>query len=211
MDTPLAPLPATDDLTALLGSRICHDLISPLGAIGNGVELLSLSGAAAGPEIALITQSVLNANARIRFFRLAFGAAGEGHEVSAAEIQSILGVLNQGGRLAVDWQAPPPHRRADVRMAFLAILCLECALPYGGRITVAGDGDRWTLTAASDRIRTDPQLWQRLDGPPADRTPALPLSPAHVQFALLAQAAAARGRALWLDHGDKAVTLGFQG
>lgn len=207
MDTPLAPLPAADDLTALLGSRICHDLISPLGAIGNGVELLSLSGAAAGPEIALITQSVLNANARIRFFRLAFGAAGEGQAVTTAEIQSILGDLNQGGRIAVDWQAAPPCRRADVRMAFLAILCLECALPYGGRITVAGDGDGWRLTAAADRIKTDAQLWQRLAGPSADALPAL--SPAHVQFGLLAQAAAARGRRLRLGLGDRAVTLGF--
>jgi len=52
------------DLTALIGSRICHDLISPLGAIGNGVELLQLSGMGDSPEMALISESVTNANLR---------------------------------------------------------------------------------------------------------------------------------------------------
>ncbi len=60
-DTPQSP-----DLAALIGSRICHDLISPIGAIGNGLELLSMAGAG-GPEVALISDSVSNANARIRF------------------------------------------------------------------------------------------------------------------------------------------------
>ena len=64
-----------EDLTALVGSRICHDLISPLGAIGNGLELLQLSGLPQGPEWALIAESVENASARIRFFRIAYGAA----------------------------------------------------------------------------------------------------------------------------------------
>jgi histidine phosphotransferase ChpT len=63
------------ELTSLIGSRICHDLISPLGAIGNGVELLAMSEVAKGPEMSLIAESVENANARIRFFRVAFGAA----------------------------------------------------------------------------------------------------------------------------------------
>ena len=70
------------DLNALLGSRICHDLISPLSAIGNGIELLTLSGVDAPSEIALISESVDNANTRIRFFRVAFGAAREDQQIS---------------------------------------------------------------------------------------------------------------------------------
>jgi histidine phosphotransferase ChpT len=64
------------DLAALIGSRICHDLISPIGAIGNGVELLLMEASGKGPELSLISESVAAANARIRFFRVAFGAAG---------------------------------------------------------------------------------------------------------------------------------------
>src|SRR5690606_36320108 len=77
------------DLGALVASRICHDLVNPLGAIGNGVELLALTtgfGPAAGPqgaslqgtaggspELALIAESTTHAAARARLFRLAFG------------------------------------------------------------------------------------------------------------------------------------------
>ena len=61
------------NIGALIGSRICHDLISPIGAINNGLELLSMSDERDGPEFDLITESVGNASARIRFFRIAYG------------------------------------------------------------------------------------------------------------------------------------------
>lgn len=57
------------NLAALIGSRICHDLISPIGAINNGLELLGMSDTPEGPELELISESVGNASARIRFFR----------------------------------------------------------------------------------------------------------------------------------------------
>ena len=81
---------ATQDINALLGSRICHDLISPLGAISNGVELLTMSGSASAPEIALIAESVENANARIRLYRIAFGIASENQGVGSSEVRNIL-------------------------------------------------------------------------------------------------------------------------
>ena len=67
------------ELASLVAARLCHDLVSPLGAIGNGVELLEMSGDFPGisksPELALITESVRSARARVRFFRTAFGHA----------------------------------------------------------------------------------------------------------------------------------------
>ena len=92
-------MPDTPDLAALLGSRICHDLISPIGAIGNGVELLMMAGAEHGPEIALIAESVGYANARIRFFRVAFGTATADQRMARAEIASIL--ADQADRAAL--------------------------------------------------------------------------------------------------------------
>ena len=59
----------------LIGSRICHDLISPIGAINNGIELIEMGSTASTPEMTLISESVVNASARIRYFRIAFGAA----------------------------------------------------------------------------------------------------------------------------------------
>ena len=69
-EAPVLPLPE-GGLAATLASRICHDLTSPLGAIANGLELLTLSDAQRTPELDLIAESVESANARLRFFRLA--------------------------------------------------------------------------------------------------------------------------------------------
>jgi hypothetical protein len=77
-------------LADLIGSRLCHDLSNPLGAIGNGVELLDLTGSAKGPEMDLIRDAVGDALARVRFFRLAFGHAGPDHMTSAREARTTL-------------------------------------------------------------------------------------------------------------------------
>jgi histidine phosphotransferase ChpT len=194
-------------LAALIGSRICHDLVSPLGAIGNGVELLMMSGAAAGPEIALIAESVTNANARIRFFRIAFGSAAAGQGVARTEIRSILDDMTRGGRLMIDWQVAGDPPRPAVKLAFLALQCLETALPFGGRVRVAATGDRWQITADSARLRDLPDLWSHLHDAPGPRPPAL--SAAQVQFALLPREAHHQHRRLSLDLGPTTVVIGF--
>ena len=193
------------DLNALLGSRICHDLISPLGAIGNGLELLSMSGASAAPELALITESVENANARIRFFRVAFGAASAGQGLGSAEIRGILGDVMRGARLSVDWQPEGDCPRREVRLAFLLILCLETAMPWGGRIAVTRGDGRWRLHGAAERMKVDPVLWTLLLGGDA----AVELSSAQVQFALAPEAASRLGKALAVEVQPGLVTIGF--
>lgn len=88
-----------NNLTALIGSRICHDLISPIGAIANGLELMQMSGSPLTAEMALITDSVQNANARIRFFRVAYGHAAAQQMMGRAEIIGILQDIAQGARV----------------------------------------------------------------------------------------------------------------
>ena len=169
------------DFAALIGSRICHDLISPLGAIGNGVELLSMSGAGGGPELALIADSVANANARIRFFRIAYGAAAG--EVAEGEIRSILTGMADGGRVAIDWQITGPVSRKRAKLAFLALQCLETALPFGGTVTVTAPGVVWEARAEGARLAVDVALWANLTAPAPAPDPAI--TPAQLQFALL--------------------------
>lgn len=190
------------DLVALIGSRICHDLISPLGAIGNGVELLMMSGAVAGPEIALIAESVTNANARIRFFRISFGAATPGQAVARSEVRSILDDMTRGGRLKIDWDVAGDAARSDVKLAFLALQCLESALPFGGRIRVTNDGDLWRIGAQAPKLKLDPALWARLEGAETGEVGA-----AQVQFALLPSELARQGRRLALQTDETAITL----
>ncbi len=172
------------DLTALLGSRICHDLISPLGAIGNGVELMMMTPGQAGPELTLIAESVTNANARIRFFRIAFGAAALGQSVARGEVRAILDDMTRGGRLNIEWSMPGDVARQDVKLMFLMIQCLEVALPYGGQIRIAPlpDAAGWQVEAEAARMKVDPALWSRLTRQDAGAD----LDPAQVQFALAA-------------------------
>ncbi|WP_299827648.1 histidine phosphotransferase family protein [uncultured Roseobacter sp.] len=192
------------NLAALIGSRICHDLISPIGAINNGLELLGMAGGTPGPEIDLIQESVGNASARIRFFRIAFGAAGE-QMMGRAEVTSILDDLMDGGRLDVAWGPLDPQPRGDVRMAFLALQCLENAMPYGGRIEVSNDDSSWLLHGQADKLNIDEPLWNIL----ATRDAPADLRPAQVQFALLPIIAGDASRRIVTEMSDTQVKLRF--
>ncbi|RWR46934.1 histidine phosphotransferase [Sinirhodobacter ferrireducens] len=197
-------LPETEaDLAALVGSRLCHDLISPLGAIGNGVELLTMSGVAMSPELQLIAESVASANTRVKFFRIAFGQASADHRLGRPELVTLMKALSQGGRMAYDWQVEGDQPRRAVKLAFLAILCLEPALPRGGTITIRHEDGAWLVSARAERTKPDPALWANLDGEPSA------ISPAQVQFALLPRAAAAQGRALRWEISDTGAAIAF--
>ncbi|MDW4496545.1 histidine phosphotransferase family protein [Sulfitobacter sp. D35] len=191
-------------LAALIGSRICHDLISPIGAINNGLELLGMSGGTPGPEMELIQESVGNASARIRFFRIAFGHAGE-QMMGRSEVISILNAVMQGGRLKVAWGPLDPQPRCDVRMVFLALQCLENAMPYGGRIEIVESRGAWQLHGRADKLNIDDTLWSIL----ATRDLGAVLQPAQVQFALLPMLALETGRRVVTEISETELRLGF--
>jgi histidine phosphotransferase ChpT len=195
----------TPDLVALIGSRICHDLISPIGAIGNGVELLAMSGTAPGPEVSLISESVAAANARIRFFRVAFGGGSHDQRMSRAEAAGILADYTAGGRITTAWTSDADLARTDAKLAYLLILCLETALPFGGRIRVEQEGRRWTVTGQSPKLRASPALWAML----ADGQPTASVSAAQVQFPLVGQQLRLTGRRLLTDLGDDEIRMTF--
>ena len=193
------------DLAALIGSRICHDLISPIGAITNGLELLTMSGGPSGPEMELIADSAGNAGARIGFFRIAYGATGT-QMMSQFEISTILDALTAGTRMLTDWQPADPQPRRDVRLAFLALQCCESALPYGGTVTIARDDSGWSITGQGDTINADEALWSALS-PESSAAPQV--TAATVQFALLAQHARAETRNLRAEVTQGSVTIRF--
>ncbi|WP_147105038.1 histidine phosphotransferase family protein [Tateyamaria sp. syn59] len=191
------------NLAALIGSRICHDLISPIGAINNGLELLGMSDAREGPELDLISESVGNASARIRFFRIAYGAASD-QSLGRAEVVSILADSMRGERLKVVYGPLDPQPRWGVRMAFLAVQCLETSLPYGGRIEIACSNGVWDITGHSPKQSVDAGLWGLLKGQDVDE-----LAPAHVQFALLHEVAQDAGRSLETEVTPEKLSIRF--
>lgn len=202
---------APDDLASLLGSRLCHDLISPLGAIGNGVELLEMSSEfpalSQSPELRLIAESVAAARDRIQAFRMAFGQAKSDQRIARPELARLLESVSVQGRLRIDLEAEGDFARSEVRLVMLALMCLETAMPWGGRVLLLHTRPGWRLIAESDRMRPDPALWAWLDGDPDG--PARAPSPSEVQFALLAEAAGQAGRRLTWNMDDKGAEIAF--
>jgi histidine phosphotransferase ChpT len=191
------------DLTALIGSRICHDLISPIGAISNGVELLQMDRAQTSPEVALIAESVANANARVRFFRLAFGAASPGQRIGRTEVQDILTEITRGGRLQVGWTSEPDLPRDGARLALLLLMCAESAMPYGGRVRIILEENRWLIEAEAAKLKVDADLWEVLSNPAAPTA----IGPAQVHFALVPEELARQGRSLTLTIADQVIRM----
>ena len=195
------------DLAALVGSRICHDLISPVGAIGNGLELMTMSDLpASGPEINLISGSVTNATARIRFFRIAFGLAQENQMVPELEIRTILADSFHESRIDFDWLVEGAVDRVELRAVFLAMLCAETALGRGGLLSVAklASGD-WEVVALAQDLTLQESSWHALE----HGIPNEGLTPGQVEFGLLPDALEGMGRSVAVTREDTRITIVF--
>ena len=176
----IAPL----DLAALLCSRVCHDVISPVGAIINGLEVLDGEDDAEMREIAmeLIRKSAASASARLQFCRLAFGAAGSlTPAIDTGDAETAARGLIASERTSLRWDAP---RRLAPKNAvkLLLNLCLVAATatPRGGVITVdmTGEGDDLVIrvNAAGANVRLSQAAATALRGsePEDDRRPFHP-------------------------------------
>lgn len=182
--TPRGP----QNLADLIGSRLCHDLVNPLGAIGNGVELIEMTGSARGPEMELIRDAVRDAQARLRFLRIAFGGTGSTQILSAREAKATAQAPWQGSRLKVSWAATGDMPRLRVKLGYLMLLCCESALPMGGEVTLSQDGEgRLRLEAVAPRVTQDAPLWSVLHYGMA--AAERPLRASEAQFAALHAAA----------------------
>ena len=132
----------TFEVMDLLCSRLCHDLISPVGAINNGVELIEdLGEDMAGEAIGLIAQSGRRAAGRLRCYRLCYGAAGAQATVGLDEARDIATGYLDGGKATLDWHVttdwgvggPPP---GTVKVLLNLLVVADEALSQGGVITV---------------------------------------------------------------------------
>lgn len=128
-------------IAELMCSRLCHDLVSPVGAINNGVELIEeLGGDTAGEAMALVSQSAQRAAALLRCFRLAYGAAGAHAATGLADARDAAAGYLAGTKVALDWTAAdgsgatlPP---GAVKLVLNLIMLAAEALVYGGTIRV---------------------------------------------------------------------------
>lgn len=183
----------SETLATLIGSRMCHDLISPIGAIQNGLELMAMAGTAdTSAEMELIQDSCTSAAARIRFFRVAFGLAADAQKMSPRECTATLDGLCKGTRMTASWLPKDDMRRTEVQLAFLAHLCCESAMPKGGAVQFEHSVSGWLITAKAPRLTIISNQWDHLNG----TAELLELAPNRVHFALLPVLAADRGHKL---------------
>ncbi len=199
------------NLAALVGSRLCHDLISPLGAIGNGVELLEMSGEFPGiaksPELSLIGESVEAARARIKLFRVAFGHAAADQRMGIGELGTVLSAYARGGRLSIEVDGAGDLSRIEARMVALALMCMDSALPWGGRLLVCRTGPGWRLVGEAARTRIDLPLWGWLDAPDGAHRPDP--APSEVHFPLLGLVASDVGRRVSWELDEAGAEIAF--
>jgi len=144
------------DLASLIGSRICHDLISPIGAISNGLEVLTSSDDEEMRQVALelIGNSARQAARKLAFARLAFGAAGSmGDSVSLGDAQDLAtDLLAEDKRVRLMWNAPRENRPKTVVKLLLNLLLIAMScIPRGGEIEVDTEGEALVLKARGPR------------------------------------------------------------
>jgi histidine phosphotransferase ChpT len=192
------------DLSALVSARLCHDLISPMGAIGNGLELLQMSAGAGSAELDLISDSVGTALAKLRFYRIAFGPADPQARLTAEDASEITGAMYVG-RFSVAWKpATRSSMPRDVaRVVFLAILCLEKSLPMGGLVRVSTAEDAVSLNVEDRRTAAPGTLWAHV----TDGRDIAELRPDCVQFPLLRQALTDTGARLSAEFTEDSAAL----
>jgi histidine phosphotransferase ChpT len=123
----------------LLSARLCHELISPVGAIANGVELLGEDDPEFVQEAtALIAQSAKKAGQRLQFYRFAYGApSSEGGGLGGPDPRELVEGLLEGGKVVCDWRQDSVGINAAWRKLGCNLVVLACeTLPRGGTITV---------------------------------------------------------------------------
>ncbi|MCC6924982.1 histidine phosphotransferase family protein [Novosphingobium sp.] len=201
------------DLASLLCSRLCHDLLSPVGAMTNGLELLADEK---DPEMRkrcmeLLEQSARTSADKLKFFRLAFGAAGGfGSSVAIEEPKSLVDALVAGNeRITIQWALgvdalPKPAVKVLLNLAHIGI----DALIRGGTLDIGVESrsgaSEIVVRAAGPRIAFDADVGRALDG----SLPVADLSSRTAPAWMLHELAGQQGGGLQFALSEEALVMG---
>jgi histidine phosphotransferase ChpT len=194
------------DLAALLCSRVCHDLISPVGAIVNGTEVLDEDKDEETRNFALelIKKSARQASAKLQFCRLAFGAAGSaGAQIETGDAEKAARGLLEDDKVKIVWNLPRELKpKNQVKLLLNMLIVGGGAIPRGGTLTVdpIQGATGFRVTAAGLNARVTPATVELLGGSPAQTVDAHAIQPFYTGMLArdcgLAVTAAAEGEAV---------------
>ncbi|MGB3166466.1 MAG: histidine phosphotransferase family protein [Alteraurantiacibacter sp.] len=201
------------DLAALLCSRLCHDMLSPVGALNNGLELLADEKDPAMRQrcLELLEQSARTSASKLKFFRLAFGAAGGfGERVPAEEPRELLQTLvADDERLALEWSVSEAtlSKPAVKVLLNLAAMGLD-ALVRGGTLEVGaesqGGATEIAIRASGPKVAFDANVGKALSGEVAANDLSGRTAPAHMIHLLTKE----QGGGVQYAHTPEALVLG---
>lgn len=166
------------DLAALLCSRVCHDVISPVGAIVNGLEVLDDDKDPATQEFALslIRKSAQQASARLQFCRLAFGAAGSaGASIDLGDAEQVSRSFIQDDKTQLVWEAPRLLlAKNKVKLLLNLVVIAAASIVRGGTVTVGLKDDdgktEMSIVAKGPMVRVPPHAADLVQGKNATGT-----------------------------------------
>jgi histidine phosphotransferase ChpT len=195
------------DLAALMCSRVCHDVISPVGAVANGLEVLEDEDDEAMREVAfdLVRRSARQASAKLQFCRLAFGASGsQGSSIDLGEAGDIARLFVGEEKVKLDWQAPRENRpKLEVKLLLNMMLVAMSTIPRGGVVEITASGEALMARSRGQAARINDKLAQVLDGTlPLEEIDARLVQPYYMR-----RLAGEAGFALVIELGDEGVTV----
>lgn len=199
------------DLAALLCSRVCHDLISPVGAIVNGIEVMEEDKNEETKTFALdlIKKSAHQASAKLQFCRLAFGAAGSAvAQIDLGDAEKAARGLIEDGKTTLVWNLPRELLAKNrVKLLLNMLLIAAGSISRGGTLTVdpVSGGDRvagFVVTASGLNAKLNPATAELLAGSSAQPVDAHAVQPLYA--GILARDC---GLVLAAVSGEGAVTL----
>ena len=199
----------------LLISRLCHDLISPAGAIVNGIELVEEFGEddmagedMTGEAMSLVGRSARQLSAKLSLFRVAFGSAGERDNFPVDECRRLLDGYLQEGKVRLDWGLDrlPPEPGSARLLLLLGIIAAE-TLPRGGLLRIEGGPVEFRALAQGEGARLEAATEGALEAGRADAGAPAELDARMAPAYLAGMLAARRGNRVHIVREAGAISL----
>ncbi len=212
MSAALDVTPPDDDdpdalaLSALLSSRVCHDLINPVGAVGSGLEVLddpSMEGSMREAAMDLIQSGAKKAIALLSYARLAYGAAGGfGAQISLEDARKVLEGVYETHKADLEWGLGADlAAKENVKVLLILAYAAADCVPRGGKVSLTGDINNFIITATGKKVLLNESLVRALGGDARD------IAPKFTPALIAARMVTGVGGAMSADLTDDVVTF----